>query len=600
MKRFFYPPVQKVSLLFWVTLLFFVYPVHADSSDWIADWIPRDPDTLTSQDRPSLPRAIGEFAMAQLSTKPDSRLQHLLAAYRLEPVAPVIYLSLAALLDEMGSDEELLEYFTIAAKHPEATALILNALVLTESLDEDTLPPVQRKTTALAALAALPPRETITSDLQLQDYNALLKFLLDFYMDEELFAEAESLLDAEKSACDNIASSRLQDILRANLAILYHTGAKEANDDAYWLDLFRLIPTDREKYQDKFEKLLPEVSCFYPGEFAQNFRNLQLLDMLEQRQLFKQLQDQMLAETPENLELLHFLVACSERNFDIYSQALYLDKLSSLLPNNNDIAIESILSHMNAGNYSQALRKLEWLMLSNPNPILRYCYINCCLAISRFEDAEKYIRRLPEGNLKEFAELLLYIHREDFSQAEQLLTRLEKQYQSENNSGNYLNLLTTGALLAQLKEDPVFLEYYFRKFEELKLTEDPQHANNIAYALILCNTHLDRAEELVDFAMEHAPGNNSFQDTRAVLLWRQGKYTEAKDLLDEILKEPASDHHLAILHYHAGWVAESMQDRESAKFHYQQAAKFPSIECPLPKILQALKRLEQPNSSTSK
>ena len=65
---------------------------------------------------------------------------------------------------------------------------------------------------------------------------------------------------------------------------------------------------------------------------------------------------------------------------------------------------------------------------------------------------------------------------------------------------------------------------------------DPTTLNNYAYYLSLRNDRLEKAAQMSLRSNELAPGQPSFQDTYAWVLYQQGKYAEAQQSSDAAKK----------------------------------------------------------------
>lgn len=73
-------------------------------------------------------------------------------------------------------------------------------------------------------------------------------------------------------------------------------------------------------------------------------------------------------------------------------------------------------------------------------------------------------------------------------------------------------------------------EEYFRQALSLE-PENPERLNNLAYLLIDKDRNIDEGMTLIYKALESAPENYLYLDTKAWGLYKQGKFAEALDLL---------------------------------------------------------------------
>lgn len=108
---------------------------------------------------------------------------------------------------------------------------------------------------------------------------------------------------------------------------------------------------------------------------------------------------------------------------------------------------------------------------------------------------------------------------------------------------------------------------------EILLEQNPQHAaalNLYAYSLALRNTRLDEASKYIAQALALYPQDASFIDTQAWIFYKQGKYTQAADLIrsipEDILRQ---DPEMA---YHAGVIYVAVGQASSGRQYLQLAA----------------------------
>ncbi len=105
------------------------------------------------------------------------------------------------------------------------------------------------------------------------------------------------------------------------------------------------------------------------------------------------------------------------------------------------------------------------------------------------------------------------------------------------------------------------------------LEQDPRNApalNLYAYSLALRGERLDEAAEYIARALAVWPDDNSFMDTQAWVFYRQGKYTQAADIVGGINPEV-----LAVnpeMAYHAGVIYAAADEAQKARFYLKLAA----------------------------
>jgi tetratricopeptide (TPR) repeat protein len=73
--------------------------------------------------------------------------------------------------------------------------------------------------------------------------------------------------------------------------------------------------------------------------------------------------------------------------------------------------------------------------------------------------------------------------------------------------------------------------------------------NNYSYYLSLRGENLEKAEAMAKKANEIEPGNSSFEDTYAWVLYKLGKYDEAKVWIEKAVKSNKSNSAVILEHY---------------------------------------------------
>ena len=98
---------------------------------------------------------------------------------------------------------------------------------------------------------------------------------------------------------------------------------------------------------------------------------------------------------------------------------------------------------------------------------------------------------------------------------------------------------------------------------------DPGVLNNWAYYLSERGEQLDKAEEMSRKCNELAPGNATYEDTYAWVLYKQGKYEKAKEWQEKALVSQGSDEGLLLEHY--GDILFKLNDKAGALVQWQKA-----------------------------
>ncbi|MCC7031112.1 MAG: tetratricopeptide repeat protein [Chitinophagaceae bacterium] len=101
------------------------------------------------------------------------------------------------------------------------------------------------------------------------------------------------------------------------------------------------------------------------------------------------------------------------------------------------------------------------------------------------------------------------------------------------------------------------------------LPDDATTLNNFAYYLSLRKNKLDKAEKMSKKSLELQPGSKSFLDTYGWILFQQGKYTEAKDYIEQAIKAGGEDD--GTLFDHLGDIYFKLQNTPKAMENWQKA-----------------------------
>lgn len=171
------------------------------------------------------------------------------------------------------------------------------------------------------------------------------------------------------------------------------------------------------------------------------------------------------------------------------------------------------------------------------------------------------------------------------------LRRGEKVYEKENDADEQARFLYFYAdILHTTGNDKDAFRYY-----EIAIGKDSTNMtgiNNYAYYLSLVGEQLERAEQLSRKTIEAEPNSSTFLDTYAWILYKMGRYKEAREYIDRIFKE--NDDKLdATIFDHAGDIYLRCGDRRMARKFWTMALKMqadPELAKSLRKKLKQKKR----------
>ncbi len=178
----------------------------------------------------------------------------------------------------------------------------------------------------------------------------------------------------------------------------------------------------------------------------------------------------------------------------------------------------------------------DYLLLMIDNPDYQKIYGNAKLAISHFpENAFFYLLAgSSAGQLK------------DYDEALQLL-QSGLNHVKENKALEAQLYANIGDIYHFNKQSDKAFEAYEKslKIDELNIVV----LNNYSYYLSLEGKHLDKAERMSSKCVELEPGNATYLDTYAWVLFMRERYFEAKYIIERALDNGGSDSDVIVEHY---------------------------------------------------
>lgn len=102
--------------------------------------------------------------------------------------------------------------------------------------------------------------------------------------------------------------------------------------------------------------------------------------------------------------------------------------------------------------------------------------------------------------------------------------------------------------------------------------------NNYAYYLSVERRDLDKAEEMSYKTVKAEPGNATYLDTYAWILFEKGKYTEARIYIDDAIKNTKPEEESAVVYEHCGDIYYMTGDVEKALEYWKKADAFGGSE----------------------
>lgn len=150
-------------------------------------------------------------------------------------------------------------------------------------------------------------------------------------------------------------------------------------------------------------------------------------------------------------------------------------------------------------------------------------------------------------------------------QIDPAISTWQKWVGSHPNDPNGIQILAT---LDDAKGDQGKAKELYQKTLQLN-PNDFVAANNLAYLMIETGDNPDVALSLAQTARRLRPESPETADTLAWVYFYKGNYSQARDLLEDALKQDPND---ASMHYHLGMTYAKLDNKQDAALHFKKAA----------------------------
>jgi len=179
--------------------------------------------------------------------------------------------------------------------------------------------------------------------------------------------------------------------------------------------------------------------------------------------------------------------------------------------------------------------------------------------------AEQALELFPNQAVIYYFDGLAFIQKKNFREAARTLEQAKKLTGTNPNLSGQVNGLlgdTYNALKEYEKSDKAY-------DDALALNPDDDYVlNNYSYYLALRKSNLEKAESMSVTLTKKHPDNASYLDTYAWVLYQEGKYKEAKKIIEKTL--PMKD--ISAVHYeHYGDILYQLGDINEAVTQWQKA-----------------------------
>ncbi len=178
----------------------------------------------------------------------------------------------------------------------------------------------------------------------------------------------------------------------------------------------------------------------------------------------------------------------------------------------------------------------DYLLLMIDNPDYKKIYGNAIIALTHFPDNAFFylLAGSSAGQLKDYDEALR-------------LLDLGLQKSTDNKALVAQLHANKGDIYYSMEQHQLAFDSYDEslKIDELNIVV----LNNYSYYLSLENKDLDKAERMSSKCVELEPGNSTYLDTYAWVLFKRQRYFEAKYIIERSLDNGGSDSDVIVEHY---------------------------------------------------
>jgi tetratricopeptide (TPR) repeat protein len=205
---------------------------------------------------------------------------------------------------------------------------------------------------------------------------------------------------------------------------------------------------------------------------------------------------------------------------------------------------------------------------------LMLCNLNLLDTVALLNDAQEALELFPEQPFIYYVLGAAHNLKGDYLTAVQYLGQgAELAYANKPLQGQFYSYL--GDIHHQLDNHAKSDENY-RKALEI----DPQNVlvlNNFSYFLSLRKEHLNEAERMSRLACQKEPNNPTYLDTFAWVLYQQGKYKEAKNIMELAMRHGGDKEAVLLEHY--GDILWKFGDKARALELWKQAKNLDEKAC---------------------
>ncbi len=373
---------------------------------------------------------------------------------------------------------------------------------------------------------------------------------------QEVYLKMNDVDGAVKIAKELVASNPKEGKYLSNLAEIYKSNGQPEKA--------------LEVYQDAIKKFPNEPSLQYGlAEYYQKNNDTAQYDDY----ITKTILNPDLDETSQALMLQKYLSEVEGDTVRKQNAIVIAKKLVEQQP--ESALMQSFYGQVLARNNQpeEAAKYLKKALAEDPSKYdlwqeLLLIYVTSNNSDSLVVSSKKAMKYFPNNAIIHYFNGIGYLNKKEYTQSIKSLNRAI-ELQPEDN------VVLLGDMYSSLGDAYNSIKEYNRSDEAydkaLGLNKDNASVlNNYSYYLSLRGTRLDDAEKMSKRSLELRPGEATFLDTYGWVLYKQGKYSDAKKYIEDALKaNPDADgtlyDHLGDIHYKLKNVDEAVENWKLAK-----------------------------------
>jgi tetratricopeptide (TPR) repeat protein len=537
--------------------------------------------------------ALADYAVACMEFKDkftlsEKSVKYFLSAIKNDPDGEIPLKILTTYWNRKSEKEELLkQLLPIAEEHPEAVNLNLAVVkfLISTKQNEKAISLLKRSLSEVGLSGA--------GKVSGEARAGIILKLVQLYAEKKDWDSGEELLDQV------LDTDGLKKLLTVRLAAtLFYAACADQGPDGFFAGW------SKRRYRRKLEENLNVLEKLCAGESIKAMSIFPVLEVYQRYSMNERAENFILSQlllNPSDTQLFILLAKVFEDNKK-YADAFRAWKLIVNSPRyarlkkiwktvamqlniSSDLYFQLGYAALNCGNWNEAVKAFDWGLLNNPEDAntlfqLGFAY----LKLGKFKKAIYKFEKVSD--VAQSGYFIAYCYRQ--------LGEYQKSFDA----------MKRAEILALKEKDKSFLnkDFYMEyiyiadragKYEEsekaaLKLLkespDDPTLNNFLGYQWADRNKNLDRAEEMIQKALDSDDSNEAFLDSMAWVLYRKKEYQRAREYIEEALSAAGPILPDAVIRDHAGDIYSALGKKKQAVKQWRLALETYSDEIDTAKL----------------